>query len=179
MKSFRIGAAIVALILPLQSVAAAEQSCLTPPEAQALITSFLPDLILATRDGCRASLPADAFLVRSGEALAARYDGEAGRAWTAARPAMGKLIGEDAKLFDKLDDQTTRKVIGAGVAAKMGGSVKAKDCETVSQVLEALEPLPPANMSRLLGIVFEAVGRAKKQSSTGFTVCPPPAQAVR
>jgi hypothetical protein len=89
------------------------------------------------------------------------------------------LIGEDAKLFAKLDDQTTRKVIGAGVAAKMGEAVKAKDCGTVSQMLEALEPLPPANMSRLLGVIFEAVGRGRKQSSTGFTVCPPPAQAAR
>jgi len=169
----RLALALVALALPAQaSAAAVEQSCVTPAEGQALITSFLPDLIRTATNTCRTSLPADAFLVRSGSALADRYKTVADQAWKTTRPVLGKLVGKDMSVFSRLDDETVRKVFASGVAEKMEGTIKAKDCATVSGVLEALEPLPPANMSKLIAVIFEGMGRDKKQGSGGFQVCP-------
>ena len=176
----RLALALVSLALPAQaSAAAVEQSCFTPAEGQALITSFLPDLIRTASDSCRTSLPADAFLVRSGPALAERYKAEADMAWKATRPVLGKLVGKDMNLFSRLDDETVRKVFASGVAEKMNGSIKGKDCATVSNVLEALEPLPPANMSKLIAVIFETMSRDKKPGSGNFQICPATAPAAQ
>lgn len=169
----RLALILVALAVPVQaSAATVEQACLTPMEGRALITSFLPDLIRGAADTCRTALPADAFLIRSGPALADRYKGVADEAWTATRPVLGKLVGKDMSMFSRLDDETMRRVFAAGVAEKMAGSIKDKDCMTVSGVLEALEPLPPVNMSKLIAVIFEGMGRDRKQGAGGFQICP-------
>jgi hypothetical protein len=176
----RVTLALIAIALPAQaSAAAAEQSCLTPAEGQALITSFLPDLIRSAAETCRTSLPADAFLIRSGPLLADGYKAESDRAWKTMRPILGKVVGKDMSLFSRLDDDTLRKVFASGVTEKMQGAVKGKDCATVSGVLEALEPLPPANMSKLIAVIFEGIGRDRKQGSGGFQICPPTATAAQ
>jgi hypothetical protein len=176
----RLALTLVALALPAQaSAAAAEQACLSAMEGQALLTSFLPDLIRGAADTCRTALPADAFLIRSGPALADRYKGVADAAWQAARPVLGKLVGKEMSVFSRLDDETMRKVFASGVAEKMAGSIKGKDCTTVSGVLEALEPLPPVNMSKLITVIFEGMGRDRKQGASGFQICPATSPATQ
>lgn len=170
-SAHRATALVLSLAVPA-SAAPAQGSCLAPAEAQALLTSFLPDIIRSLADTCRPSLPADAFLVRSGGALADRYAPEARTAWRTGRIAAAKIAGDD-DLFRKLDDETARKVFAAGVSGEIAKDVKAKDCATVDRVLYALEPLPPANMSMLIGTLMEAVGRDNKPGKGKFPICPP------
>lgn len=177
MMPFRTTAAMIAIALPVASTQAATP-CMQPAEAQALITSFLPDMIRGLRDVCKDSLPAEAFLVRSGATLADRYEAEAKSAWTAGRAAAVKLSGEE-DIFNRLDDESMRKTFGAVIAGEIAKDVKPKDCGTIDSVLQALEPLPPANMSTLIGTVLQAVGNDKKQKRGKFPICPATARNLR
>lgn len=169
----RLIAASLAAAMPAAAQAQAV-SCIPPAEAQALLTSFLPDIIRSVEETCRPSLPADAFLIHSGGALAERYGAEAQRAWKMGRATAVK-IGGGEDLFGKLDDETVRKVFGAGISSEITKGLKASDCATVDRVLEALEPLPPANMSMLIRVVLEASSRDGKTGKGKFPLCPPEA----
>lgn len=165
-------AALLALAAPASAAIAAPQACLTPVEAQALITSMLPDALQTVATKCRPSLPADALLVRSGDALIARYKPVADAAFKTARPAFSRLAG--GEVLDNLDDETMRKLFAAGVAGEITKGLKPQTCMDVDRVLLALEPLPPENMSMLIGTVLELTSRDPKGSKkTGpFDICP-------
>lgn len=169
MKPLRTIAALVAIALPTTAIQAATP-CMQPAEAQALIASFLPDMIRGLRDVCKDSLPAEAFLVKSGGVLADRYEPEAKSAWTAGRAAAVKLSGGD-DIFKRLDDESMRKTFGAVVSGEIAKDVKPKDCGTIDSILQALEPLPPANMSTLIGAVLQAAGSDPKQKRGKFPIC--------
>ena len=71
------------------------------------------------------SLPAEAFLVRSGGALADRYEPEAKAAWTAGRAAAVKLSGEVSLKENRLDME-------AKLASAQGGAVISADMATAA-----------------------------------------------
>jgi hypothetical protein len=50
--------------------------------------------------------------------------------------------------------------------------VKPSSCGLVSDVLEQLAPLPPANTANLIGIILEAVGKSGKAGNGNFAICP-------
>jgi hypothetical protein len=165
-----LAALLIACVPAAQAQAA--PPCMTPAEAQALIVSFMPDIIKGLRDVCKASLPADAFLTRSGEALAERYEPEARTAWTSGRAAAVKISGGE-DVFKRLDDETARKAFGAGIANEIAKDMKTKDCAMVDGVARALEPLPPANMSMLIGSIMEAVAADPKMRRGKLPICAP------
>lgn len=177
MKLDRIIAAALLTSIPTASAQAAT-ACMQPAEAQALITSFLPDMIRGLRDVCKASLPQGAFLLGSGEALAVRYEPEARTAWVSGRAAAVKLAGEE-DIFKRLDDESMRKTFGAVVSGEISKDVKPKDCGTIDSVLKALEPLPPANLSTLIGVLLQAVGQDSKQKRGKFPICATPNSSAR
>lgn len=170
-------AALLAFAAPASAASAAPQTCLTAVEAQALITSMLPDALQTVAAKCRPTLPADALLVRSGDALIARYRPVADAAFKTARGAFARMVGSEA--LANLDDETVRKLFAAGVAGEITKSLKPQTCMDVDRVLVALEPLPPENMSMLIGTVLELTSRGSKDGKkTGpFEICPSAAAA--
>lgn len=170
----RSTAALLALALPAAAAPAATQPCFTPEEAQNLITVMLPDAIGLIAEKCRPALPADSFLSRDSAGLIARYEPVAETAIRTLRPTMSKFIpGRD--VLDKLDDDTLRKMLAAGVSTQLARDLKPERCADVERVVVALAPLPPENMAMLFGALFRFLSRVPKsggKSSGPFQICP-------
>jgi hypothetical protein len=176
MKSFKAHFALVTAIIAFPGTAIAAEAakpCMQPAEAQALLTFMLPEAFQALSEQCRATLPAEAVLSRSGQALVARYRPESDAAWPLAKVAFGKI--SDASILRLLDDATLKKLVSAGIAGEVPKRVKTKDCETVDRFVTALEPLPAKNVAMLLGALIEVGSRDDRGSSKSspFNICQP------
>lgn len=146
------------------SAAAAPGNCVTETEAAAIFAAMLPDMIDGLRDKCAAHLPANAYLVSSADALVARYKVAADQRWPAAKLAFGK-IGGDQEMAAKMPDQYLRPLIGSMVGAELFKNVKPGDCSGASRIVESLAPLPPENVSMLIGAVLAMVDDKGKNQS--------------
>ncbi len=175
-KGFRkFGGAVLAAALAFQT-SAAGAVCITDPEAKSVALFFAPDLLRALSTTCRASLPANAYLTRSSDALAARYR----TASTAAWPGVQALIGRipETKIFRGLNEEGARGMIAAMVEDKGLGKISPKDCALFNEMLAPLDPLPPENMASFLvalgklGESASAKPRADKQAAKPSIFCP-------
>jgi hypothetical protein len=171
-------AALMMLALPATAASAQAKPCFSTAEATSLVTALLPDGLAVAVEKCRAVLPAQAYLVRSGDALVSRYRAQAAPAFKGARPVFAKMMGKDAALLDSLDDETVRKLMGAGVAQAIGKDIKPATCPDIDRIAEALDPLPPRNMSLLVGAILDIVSREDKSMQKGaLPICAPAALA--
>lgn len=166
MKHWVFVTAIVAL--PSQAVAQSAKSCLTPPEAEALVTYALPSAVRAVTTKCTSVLSATTALIQAGPVIAARYQVEADKAWPVARVAFDKMSGFD---FTKsLGEPAARGLIDAVLGAGLAEKVKPADCPKVDRLVDILQPLPTRNMAMLIATLME-FGAADKQKRPPFKMC--------
>lgn len=170
MRDFLIIAAL--LTVPGQAMAQSARSCLTPPEAESLVTYGLPSAIRAMTTKCTPALPATTALVQSGPILAARYQIEADKAWPVARLAFNKVSGLD--LTEALGEPAARGLIEAAFGAGLAEKVKLDDCPKLDRFFNILEPLPARNMAMLITTLME-LGSMDKQKKSPLRICPVPA----
>ena len=157
------GRRVVKLLAMLAAVAApvqAQRPCLTAPEAEALATVALPDILRQTGVTCAAQLPAASVLRRPQSPLFGRYEAEATRAWPAARAALGKLIDPAAQAL--LGSDFARPVLSTLVTPLIVGRIAVKDCGTIDRLVTLLEPLPPRNTA---GVIVTVLQHLQKQSA--------------
>lgn len=167
----------LALALPAMATAQTATQCLTPKEAQALITFALPDIITSVSSKCTPSLGTDGYLTRSGADLATRYRTAAAPNWPMAKQAIRKFVGTDTDLFQSLPDDALKGFFGAGVSTAIVKDIKPEQCSDIDRVMKVLSPLPPENMSQLVGIVLEMSARppaqaAARKTKAPFSICP-------
>lgn len=167
MKNMLIIAALIAV--PGEAAAQSAKSCLTPPEAEALVTYALPSAIRAITTKCTPILPATTALVQSGPIIAARYQIEADKAWPVARLAFDKVSGMD--LTGTLGEPAARGLIEAAFGTGLAQKVKSEDCPKVDRLVDILEPLPARNMARLVTTLME-IGSIEKRSKSPLKICP-------
>lgn len=161
---------IVALAaIPGQAVAQSAKSCLTQPEAQALVTYALPSAIRGITTKCTPVLPATTALIQSGPIIAARYQIEADNAWPVARLAFGKISGLD--LTGTFGEAAARGLVDAALGAGLAEKVKPEDCAKVDRLVDILEPLPARNMAMLVTTLME-FGGAEKRGKSPLRMCP-------
>ncbi|HMT45105.1 MAG TPA: hypothetical protein PKA59_11155 [Chakrabartia sp.] len=165
---------LAALSLPVPALAQSAKPCMTAGEAQGLVTFALPDLLQAVAKTCKTSLAPTAYLSRSGDDLVGRYRETAEGSWPVAKAAIVKIAGKDGAMMAALPDEATKALISAGISTELSKSVKPTSCQMVSDVMEQLAPLPPQNMSNLLGIILEAVAASPKMNKpdSSFSICP-------
>lgn len=144
--------------MSLASAAAAQESknCVSEAEAAAIFAAMMPDMIGGLRDQCKAHLPGDSYLMRNADLLIARYKPLADQRWPAAKLAFGKIAGEE-EMTQKMPDQFLRPLIGSTVGAELFKNVKPADCAGASKIVQNLAPLPPENVSGLIGAVLTMV----------------------
>ena len=147
----RIAAALAALAL-VASPAAAQTPCITMPEAQAMTLVALPDIIRETGRVCAAQLPATSLIRGQSNALVAKYQVEADRAWPAARAAIVKL--SDPAVDALLQSDYARPLLTTLLVPQIVGRIATRDCGTIDRLVTLLEPLPPRNTA---GIVVETL----------------------
>ena len=139
--------------------AGAAEPCLTGPDAAALATVALPDIIRETGSTCAAKLPATSLLRRSDSPMLKRFDAEADRAWPAARAAIVKLSDPAAGAL--LESQFARPLLSTLVTPFIVGRIAVKDCGTMDRLLTLIEPLPPRNVAGVIVTALQYLRTAK------------------
>lgn len=167
MKTLLLIAALAAL--PGQAVARSAKSCLTPPEAEALVTYALPSVMRAITKKCTAVLPATTALIQSGPVIAARYQVDADKAWPVARVAFDKVSG--VAIAGILGDDATKGLLEAALGAGLAEKVKPEDCPKVDRFVDILEPLPTRNMAQFITALMD-IGQDKGKDKSPLAICP-------
>ena len=153
--------AIAALLAVPAAAPAAAPPCLP---RQALADAFVvmsPYVVRAARENCTAHLPADAFLINRGEALATRLQGEGAGLEGSAFVALDAFSeGKIPKIKEKA---AMIKVMGGMIETMLEGKLSPQACAEASRMLEALSPLPGRN----LGLAMASLMALSKVGADG------------
>jgi hypothetical protein len=152
---------------------------LTPREAQAVVTFTLPDTISGLASKCGPVLGSGSYLAQSGNDIAARYRPAASASWPQARTAIRKIAGDNAALVDLMSDEALKSISAGLATTAVLKQIDPSSCSDVDRILRAVAPLPPENMSMLVGILLEISSRPKAQAAVAkakspFNICPAP-----
>lgn len=170
MSIFETSAAtVLALSLSSAAIASPAENCVSEAEAVAVFAAMMPDMIDGLRGKCATHLPANAYLVASGDALIARYKVLADQRWPAAKLAFGRIAG-DEEMTSKLPDQYLRPLIGSVVGSELIKDFKVEDCPGADRIVESLAPLPPENVAVLVGTIV-VLADGKKGQKDSFPIC--------
>ena len=158
MKTF----AAAALLLSAQPALAPVQ-CIPRAQAAQMATALVPALIDSAASSCRAHLPAGAFLGAGSTALAERLRTDTAAVRAGAVAMMLQLTGQT--LAQGVDQETMINTFAGGLTEVLD----AAQCRGASEMLEALAPLPTANVAQAIGA---ALGIAMAQSADdGPPIC--------
>ena len=167
-----------ALALAVQpQVAAAQQSCISAEEVGAGALYAVPGVVRGARIACGATLAADGFLMRQGDALAARYAAHQTGAWPAAKAALLKIVAQNAgpgsaqtatgtgaanplaglTMLSALPDEHVRPLVDTLIAQEAAARLPAAQCPAVERVLAALAPIEPPAAATLLAALVALV----------------------
>jgi hypothetical protein len=153
-------AMLAAATMPVQ----ADRPCLLAPDAEALASVALPDILRQTGTLCAGKLPAASPLRRSPSPMLQRYDAEANRAWPAARAAIVKLSDPAAAAL--LSSEYARPLLSTLVAPMIVGRVSVQDCGTIDRLVTLLEPLPPRNTAGVIVTALQYLRTVKQPAGS-------------
>lgn len=148
--------------------APADLPCLTEQEGQSLVVLVLPDVLDAVGKTCATALPATATLRAGLPALVARYRVNGDAAWTAAKPAISKLGGEQ---FRDMNPDVMRPLITTIMGPLIAKDIKPRDCPRIDRITGLLAPLPVANTAALVVELFQ-LGTDRTKTRAPFSICP-------
>jgi len=98
--------------------------------------------------------------------VALKFGPAADAAWPTASTALTTII--DVDLPEGLDISVFRPIIEATLVEKLTNDVKPTSCPAINNIMESLDPLPPANFGQLFIAILEASGEGK---DSGFAIC--------
>jgi hypothetical protein len=157
---------------------AARAVCVTDAEAKSVALFVAPDMLRALATTCRPSLPGNAYLTRSSDALVARFRSASSGSWPAVQALLGRI--PEVRLFRGLNEESARGMITAVIEDKGLGKVGPSDCSLADAMLAPLDPLPPENVASLIVALAkfgemssnERKAKAQKQSPKPSMFCP-------
>ncbi len=157
-------------------------NCITPRDAQALISFALPEVINGVAAKCAPLNGPSSFLAASGKTLAERYRPASEAAWPLAKPVIRQLAGAQAGLIDLLPDESLKSFSASFAATGVVREIKPERCGDIDRVMRVVAPLPPENMSMLVGIMLEILSRPTAQAAIAsrkmpLNLCPAPTGA--
>lgn len=162
-------AALSATAAHAQSVTKdAAKPCVSPAEAEALVTVMLPGALRGLHTVCDMKVPADAYLITAGPALASRFEGAA----HAAEPVAAKVVGRMAGLHNAMPTTAVAGYLSPLIEAMVVDSkdkLNASACGKASRTLQLLDPLPVQNVTALVELLME-LGLSRENDSP-FTIC--------
>lgn len=141
-------AVIAALLLAQAAAPDAAPRCVQREGARDTVIVMAPHLLDAVATKCRPHLPADAFLsARSAELVARMKTEAAGRAPSAAA-AIRAIAGDKVP---ELPDPDALVILGGAFGgAAVAKELKPESCGEMSNLVEALAPLPTENLGRAI-----------------------------
>jgi len=177
-KRWKFAAVAALLATPAMAQAQNSAGCLSQAEANALFVFALPEMLNSVDEKCAPHLPRSAFLVAQGPQLVARQRAATAANWPTAKAAFIKMAtaedtkGDTAKIMTKIPDETLRTLVVTGLGVAVTSDIKPADCPKASRLVEALAPLPVANLAT---IVVETMGLAGgKDKKPPIAVCEAP-----
>jgi hypothetical protein len=175
MRKFIVSMAIGLTALP-GLAQAAEPPCLTSREFSDLSSYAMPSIITGTAERCSAALAPNAFLRRSGAALATRYAAAKPASWPGAKAAFIKLSGgmnaEAVGLFRALPDDKLQPMVDILVEGLIAQQIPPERCTTIDLAIEALAPLPPQNTAKLIALALGLGSTAGGARLGKIALCP-------
>ena len=136
---------VAASLLFTAQAAAAQDECIPRPQAAQMATALVPSLIDAAATSCRAHLAAGAFLGNGSRALAERLRTDTAASRAGAVAMVLQLTGQS------LAQGADQEVMITTFAAGLTEGLDAAQCRGASEMLEALAPLPTANVAQAIG----------------------------
>lgn len=147
--------------------------CVKRDDAEAIVTTVLPDVIQNVGQLCAQTLPPGALLRQSSGPFIARYRAEAELAWPRVQSSLGKLLGDMPGAGMIFGSDLGRPLLGTLLAPLLTRSLQTGDCAQVERIIELLEPLPAANAAPLLVEVLQFADAKRKDKATKpvLTIC--------
>jgi hypothetical protein len=156
-------ACAAALFLFSSQSAAAQAQCIPRAQAAQMAVSLAPALIDAAARSCAPHLPAGAYLGGGSRVLTQRLTAETAAARPGAVAMVLELTGQTPQ--PGLDPNLMINTFASGLT----GGLDAAQCRGASEMLEALAPLPTANIAKAVGA---ALGVAMAQAGEdGPPIC--------
>lgn len=173
-RRFATIAASLVTALPGVAQAAQEAPCLTPAEFSALSSYALPSLITGVAARCTTTLPANAYLTRSGAQLSQRYAARKQAAWPGARAAFLKVSGGNAEvsqLFTAMPDEALQPMVDGLISGMIGQKLPTERCGSIDRLASLLAPLPPENTVELIALAVGLGSKSGKGRVGQFSIC--------
>ena len=175
-KRLSLTAAILAL--PAGAVAqTAATPCLSQGEVRALTTFAMPSALSGLIDRCGPQVGPSGFMPTQGRALVAGYTARKQAAWPLAKKAFFRLGGGKASdkemlaTMERMPDSALQPFVEGMIGAMIGAKLKPGQCVIADKLMRLLAPLPPENMTELLGTIFELVDADDKVGPGGLKIC--------
>ena len=166
------------LALPAQAVAA-ETACLTQPEVRALTAYAMPSALTGLIDRCGPQLGPTGFMPTRGRALVAAYAAKKAAAWPLAKQAFFRIAGgkgdskEIMATMGTMPDSALQPFVEGMIGSMIGAKLKPGQCVIADKLMRLLAPLPPENMTELVGTILELTDADDKQGPGGLAICKP------
>lgn len=172
----KLAAALLATFPGMAAAAApiAPPPCLAPAEFAALAQFALPAVIDGARARCAQRLRPDAYLMRDGAALSARYAADGRASWPLAKAAFLKIGGSDRQagaLLQATPDPALQQIVLGAAQGLVVSRTPLDRCPTIDRAVALLAPLPSANTAALFGMLVE-LGARKDRRLGAITRCP-------
>lgn len=161
-------AATLATALLLAAPATAAPPCLPRADAQAIVGWALPALVESAARRCAPSLGADAYLPRSGTALAQRWRATSTADPARARAALGRITG--AALPGAIGQALAQQVDESAIADALLDQVVPKECARLDRAIGLVAPLPEPAVAGLVTLIVE-IAADSDRAELPFRIC--------
>lgn len=161
---------LIAAMLAAAPAEQAQRPCLTQSQIEDVALFAMPPLLEAAATACAPALPADAYLLTGGKALAASLATESSTHWAGASAALATIASDEFPA--NLGEGTARGLLHDLALGALKDKEAQAQCVRMNRIADLMSPLPPRNLA---GLVFTAVefGMANEAASPP----PPPAAA--
>ena len=158
---------------------AANASCLSGEEAQAIALALLPEALEATAQTCAPTLPEGSLLKRADAPLFERYRASREPATPLAQSAIARITGMAG---NKQVAAASLDLVRAMILPSLSKEIKTHDCGAINRMIELLEPLPPENLAGVFATILQITARDEARKAaregkqpadkSGLNICP-------
>jgi hypothetical protein len=162
---------LIAAMLTAAPAEQAQRPCLTQAQIEDSALFALPPLLEAAATACAPALPADAYLLNGGRALARTLAAESSGRWAGASAALTTMAEDEFPA--NLSETTARGLLHDLVLGGLKSAKGQAQCVKINRAADLLSPMPPRNLA---GLIILAVEFGSENEANSMTVTDPQPQ---